>query len=351
MKYYICEGTPVGTYNATTKARSDAEKILYSQGYEKLFICTKNGVRKNKILKILQLITYIKNKYIWNKELQKIKDGDTVVIQYPIINTSIGIEKVIKKYSKKINIVALIHDMDSLRYAPETQGKMLYKRVVNEDKKILNACNYIIAHNDKMKEELVKLGNKPDKIIVLEIFDYIITDEIQTIQHKKDEPIIIAGNLSKEKAKYLTFLKEMDGVKFNLYGVGYKGKEKNVDYKGAFLPEELLNNLEGSMGLVWDGISKDTCIGGYGHYLKYNNPHKVSMYLTAGIPVVVWEDAAIARFITENNLGYTIKKLDDLSELQRNITEEDYEQKIKDIKKISKKLKTGEFLKEALKKI
>lgn len=350
MKYYICEGEVDGKYNASSKARQDVETILDELGYKKFFINTKNGVQKNKLLKPLQLLTYLKNKYVWNKRLKELKNGDTIIIQYPILNTTLKLEDVIKKFSNKIKIIALIHDMDSLRYTPEKQGKMLYERVKHEDKNILSSCTYIIAHNDKMKEQLIKLGNDENKINVLKLFDYIIKDKLKEIEHKKEQPVIIAGNLSKQKAQYLEYLKDIKDVNFNLYGIGYEGNEENIDYKGAFLPEELLNNLEGSMGLVWDGISKDTCIGGFGHYLKYNNPHKVSMYLTAGIPVVIWEEAALAQFIVENNLGYTIKRLEDLSELQKNITEEDYQEKINNIKQVSEKLKNGVFLKDVLEK-
>lgn len=348
MKYYICEGKPKGKYNASTKARQDVEVILESLKYKSFFIDTINGIQKNKLLKPLQLITYIKNTNVWKKELEKLNSGDTIILQYPILNTSLGIEKILKKYSKKINIIMLIHDMDSLRYTPKNEGRMLCKRVKNDDKNILGASTYIIAHNERMKEELIKLGNSEEKVKILKLFDYIVNDNIKEIEHKKDQPIIIAGNLSKQKAKYIEHLKDIKNIKFNLYGVGYEGDAENIDYKGVFLPEELLNNLEGSMGLVWDGVSKDTCIGGFGHYLRYNNPHKVSMYLTAGIPVVIWKDAALAKFIEENNLGYTIEKLDDLSKLQQNITEEDYQQKITNIKKVSEKLKKGEFLKQVL---
>ena len=35
--YYICEGEKEGKYNASSKARNDAEKILEKNGYEKYF--------------------------------------------------------------------------------------------------------------------------------------------------------------------------------------------------------------------------------------------------------------------------------------------------------------------------
>lgn len=351
MKYYICEGETNEKYNASSKARKDVEITLERLGYKKYFINTKRGIQKNKLLKPLQLISYLKNETIWNIQLKKLKKGDTIIIQYPILNTTLRLEKVIKKYAKNINIIALIHDINSLRFTPEVEGKMVYKRVKKEDKNILKECSYIIAHNDNMKTELIKLGNSEEKIKVLQLFDYIVTDEIKEIKHKKDEPIIIAGNLSKDKAGYLSYLKDIENVKFNLYGIGYEGNEENVNYKGHFLPEELLNHLEGSFGLVWDGNSKDTCAGSYGNYLRYNNPHKASMYLATGIPVIIWKDSAIANFIIENNLGYEIKSLEEISEIQKNITEEEYEEKIRNIKNISKKLKNGKFLEEVLRNI
>lgn len=351
MKYYICEGEINQKYNATSKARKDVETILEDLGYQKYFINTKSGIQKNKLLKILQLLTYIENKVIWNKSLKKIKKDDTILIQYPLLNTVWGLEKVIKKHAKRIKIIALIHDMNSLRFTPEVEGKLLCDRVNREDKNILKECSYIIAHNENMKNELIKFGNNPDKVKVLKLFDYIIGNEASKKELKKDNPIIIAGNLSKQKAGYLNYLKNIANVKFNLYGLGYEGNEENVYYKGCFSPEELINKLEGSFGLVWDGISKETCTGGYGDYLQYNNPHKASMYLTAGIPIIVWKKAAIANYILKNNLGYAINKLEDLTEIQKNISEEEYKQKLNCVKETSRKLKNGEFLKDVLKEI
>ena len=125
----------------------------------------------------------------------------------------------------------------------------------------------------------------------------------------------------------------------------------NIFYKGKFKPEELLDYLEGSFGLVWDGISLDTCTGGFGEYLKYNNPHKVSLYLTAGIPVVVWEQSALAKFVKENNVGITINSLNELKDKIDNITDEEYQAMLENTKQISEKTKNGKFLMEAINKI
>ena len=49
-------------------------------------------------------------------------------------------------------------------------------------------------------------------------------------------------------------------------------KTDDFDY---FLPEELIENLEGSLGLVWDGNTIETCDGPFGNYLRYLIKQKI----------------------------------------------------------------------------
>ncbi len=348
MKYFVCEGTPEGAYNASTKARKDAEYILKNLNFKEFYIETKYGVQQNKLLKFKQLIDYRKNCEIWMKTITNLKKDDILLIQYPLINTMLGFEKVMEKLKEKgVITIILIHDLDSLRFIG-------MPRVVKEDRNVINKANYIIAHNKKMKEKLIEMCKiDKDRIIELEIFDYILDNEIIPKERKKDKPIVIAGNLSKEKAEYLKYLKNVNNVTFNLYGKGYQKDEdeKNINYIGAFLPEELINNLDGSFGLVWDGNSIDTCSGPYGEYLKYNNPHKTSLYLTAMLPVIVWKNSAMAEFVENNKVGITIERLEDISFEIQKITDEEYSKMIENTKAISEKLKRGEYLRKSIYKI
>ena len=348
--YYICEGEKEGKYNASSKARNDAEKILEKNGYEKYFVNTKKYVQKNKIKKIIQLFGYLKNYFVWNKEIKSFTKDDTVVIQYPLLNTTINFKNILKKLTQKTNTIVLIHDMDSLRYRPEAQGKILCERIRREDQGILNEAGKVIAHNEEMAKKLIEYGVKKENLISLNIFDYLYDNEIKN-HGKFNKKIIIAGNLSPEKSKYIANLKDVKNVNFNLYGVGYiDDNASNVTYKGSFLPEELLENLDGQFGLVWDGESVEGCIGGFGEYLKYNNPHKASMFVSANIPIIIWKEAALAKYIEENDIGYTIEKLSDIEALLKRITEEEYNNKINNIKKLSKKLRSGDNLELALSK-
>ena len=352
MKYFICEGKldEKNKYNASNKPREDVENICIKNGYERLYVASQFGVKEKKWQKPIQIIIYLINRYKWNSKLRKLKEGDTIFFQYPLLNTTWNFHTILKKHYKRINIIALVHDLDSLRYTKEISTERVLKRKRKEDKYVLNYCNYIIAHNYSMKNELIKLGNDGNNIVELNLFDYLCDDKIRTIKRNKNDGVIIAGCLDKNKARYLTFLNKIKNVKFNLYGVGYDPlkDDKNVVYKGKFLPEELLNNLDGGFGLVWDGISKDTCTGGFGNYLRYNNPYKASMYLTAKIPIITWKNAAIAKFVKENKVGITVNSLDDIPNAIKNLSDNDYQQMIENAKKISAKTTKGKFLETAL---
>lgn len=192
-----------------------------------------------------------------------------------------------------------------------------------------------------------------DKMDILGIFDYLVENYNEELLEKRNlsrkGPVIIAGALSKHKAGYIYNLPE--NCNFNLYGINFEREKasSNTNYVGAFNPEELIYNLQGSFGLVWDGDSSATCTGVYGDYLKINNPHKTSMYLAAGIPVIIWEEAALANFIKKNHCGITIKSTDEIRNIIDNMLDEEYETLKANACKIGGKLRRGYFLKSAMK--
>lgn len=354
MNYYIIEGKPSITikYNAGAKARIDVERILVEENFSKIYIPTKHGVRKNKIFKIFQYFQYFKNRYIWNKQLKKLQNRDNVIIQYPLNNTTFDFAKIINKYSKKgINFTVIIHDIDSLRSDLTNKTKNYLKRINFEDKTILKEFNKIISHNKKMTEELLKLGCKKERIIELEIFDYLVENTKKFKEKSLNLPIIIAGNLSAKKASYIKKIGNISNVNFNLYGKGIDfDLFKNVDYKGSFLPDELPFELEGSFGLVWDGYDIDSCKGPYGNYLRYNNPHKLSLYLVSGLPVIIWKEAALAKYVLDYKVGIVIDNLEEIPEKLKNITEEEYITMVNNVQKISTELRNGANLKRVIRK-
>ena len=349
MKYFVVEGdTSNGKFNATSKAREDAEKILTKMSFKPFEIKTLNRIKESKLLKIFQYIGYYKNFLIWKSTIKKLKENDIVIIQYPLINTILFFKKIlILLNKKKVKSIALIHDLDSLRLTEV--GGFRKKRSDYEDQEVLKLFTNIISHNEKMTEILTKFNVERKNIVELSLFDYITDGKIDMKNRGCEKPIIIAGNLSSFKARFLKDLYKLKGVNFNLYGKGLDIEiSSNIKYKGSYLPSELCKNLCGSFGLVWDGNSIDELEGSFGAYMKYNNPHKLSLYLASKLPVIVSKESALSRFVLENGVGIAVESLKDLEKEIKKIDENKYAAMMKNVNKISNKIRNGIYLEKAI---
>lgn len=349
MKYYLKDSFLHNEHekNAGSKARNDVEAILISEGYEGLELKVENWYKMN-FFKAQQ------HKYRATKSVfDQLGAGDELVIQFPIIHHTFFISRLIKQAQKRgAKFYLLIHDVETLRHAAGSEVKFRHKvRNYFQEKKALMSVDGIIVHNDIMKKVLVSQGVPADKMVSLEIFDYLIPNFEEKTAPQKDQPIIVAGNLNPTKSGYLYNLPEQPA--YNLYGVGYDESRalKNTSYFGSFMPDDLPAALEGSFGLVWDGDSSETCQGSYGNYLRFNNSHKASLYLASGFPVVVWKESALAHFILEKSCGIAVASLHDLEAALENLTEKEYADLSENARRIGKDLREGYYLRSALKKL
>lgn len=326
MKYFFKE-TYVKANHAGPKARMDAEAIMVDVGYKEYYL---SESRKNSVL---------------------YKD-DIIILQFPLLWKSLK-RQIRMRFLKKKNFKAylLIHDIESLRNKKIKTFSDFKHSIIHflQNKTVLERVDGIIAHNDKMKSELVKMGISSEKIVTLEIFDYLIPDFNEIKIYDKDK-ILLAGNFDIRKTKYARNLPEKP--EFEIYGINFEHDNlpNNVHYKGTFSPEELPNHLQGGFGLVWDGDSSDTCSGMYGEYLKVNNPHKASLYLASNFPIIVWRQSALADFVKKYNCGIIIDSLYEIAGVLESMNEEKYQQLIDNCKKIGEKIRRGYYLKTALEK-
>ena len=326
MKYYLKEDY-VYEKHAGSKAKLDTEKIMLEEGYQPFF-------QNN------------------NSNSITLTENDVLVLPFPLLWHSLKaliLTKLLKK--RKFKAYLLIHDIESLRNKSLKSVKDFKYSILHflQNKTVLERVDGIIAHNDMMKDVLVQLGIPEKKIISLEIFDYLIPQYEVKKTYEKDT-ILLAGNFDIKKTKYARQLP--DNPKFSIYGINFEEKNlpQNVHYNGAFTPEELPYYLQGGFGLVWDGDSPYTCSGMFGEYLKMNNPHKASLYLASGFPIIVWRQSALANFVKKNNCGILVDSLFEIAERLDSISNEEYEELIKNSKKIGDNVRNGYYLKIALEK-
>ncbi|MBU7546176.1 hypothetical protein [Leuconostoc mesenteroides] len=328
MNKYVLN-VDAGTFNsAGVKAKTDITKILVNNGYEKIDYF----VPKSKIMRLLTA------KIMWHKKLATVKNG-IFVFQYPMYSRFVT-EELIKIISKRKNVksVAVIHDIEALRYLKDDAHSS------QKELDILSQFDVLIVHNRAMKNWLNDKGVTAN-LVELEIFDYL--NDFPMIELRNQENIIFAGNL--EKSKFLTKLHI--NTPLILKGPNPdKDYPNNISYEGQHLPDELPKFLNGKFGLIWDGDSTDTCDGIFGEYLKFNNPHKTSLYLSMGIPVIIWNQAALAPFVEENNVGIIISSLDDIDRAVNKMSDIDYRAMKSNAERVGKQMRGGEYIIKALQK-
>lgn len=353
MKWIVVEkeNNVLYTCTARSKAREDVETILLQKGWRPLPV-TLYGARDS-VGKMAKIEMHMKAVKAWRDAFSVIRAGDTVALQFPVINHSLFLSYVFRWAKlKNIKLIAVIHDLDLLRYARSTEKKIPERiRIRMEELFSFRYFSKIVVHNERMKEFFLKKLHIPEeRLRVLKIFDYLISPNVDLPQKiSREKGIIIAGNLKKSKAGYVYSLPK--DILFQLYGPFYEdeGKiEKNVKYHGSFTPDALIAELEGGFGLVWDGESDIGCSGIWGEYLRINNPHKVSLYLACGIPIVIWDQAAMAQFICDNCCGITVASLSEIPEKISKLSEIEYKSLRENAQRISKKVRAGEYLISAL---
>ncbi len=339
MEKYFFEEKPEDGNHAGNKARLDVDKILKKQGFIPFFrfetISASNLFEKIKYV--------ISKKYVKRCIMLIFSRNYNVVIQYPIYTDRFS-KKLLKWFVKNNNTTLIVHDIDSWR----NLGKITFEH----EKKILNYARKLIVHNDQMKNRMINMGVDTD-ITILGLFDYIL-DKYPYREMALSNQIVFAGNLGKSEFLKKKHWKKSMGININLYGPNYNSKDyikEDFIFRGCFSPNEIPFKIQGSFGLVWDGDSMECCSGAYGEYLKYNNPHKLSLYIASGLPVIVWEKAAVADFVKKNKIGLCIGSLYDLKDVINHINNEQYQMLRKNVIAIQKRVVEGDFLGSVLREL
>lgn len=326
-------------FDAGTKARNDVATILNHMGFKPIIIFNRTHNNFQRTLEVLKAVSNLKKNIVKN---------DLIVLQYPY---HITIMKLLLKninYLRqrfKCKFILLIHDVVYLRN--ESYVKKSISEMMKLEVSFFNNADAVIVHNKKMQKRLLRDGVQ-SPMFPLGVFDYLYEGKSAVVPYTDFVNVVFAGNLSIQKSGFIYNYESCSDVIFNLYGMEEPMElTSSFNYQGSFPPDELIANMVGDYGLVWDGSSANTCEGNYGNYLRFNNPHKFSLYIAAEMPVVVWAQSALASFVKENNIGFCINSLKELEELPSSKTQE-YESIRKNVVCIANKIKKGYYLKNVM---
>lgn len=349
MIYYISVGE--NNSKASGKARLDIERVFQRLGFTQ-FREVSYEDRYKKIQKFRHIREFVIAEHRWTDIVKRIQKNDVLIVQHPM-SSSITVYRAIKALKKKgVRIVLIIHDLYSLREKQNLNNP--YYRL--RDFSLLRLCDVVISHNTHMTDVLVSHGIDRKKIIDLELFDYIYPSKVnRTFTEADKHSIVIAGNLDRYKAAYLYELgKLLNKTNLYLYGRNFDelavAKNGKTIYEGELLADELPQKIHSGFGLVWDGTSVDECNGNTGEYLKINNPHKTSCNLASGLPLIVWSKSAMADVVKKYGIGVCVNSLRDLEFVLSDMSDEQFNQIMINVGKISEKVRTGYFTETAIKK-
>lgn len=341
-KYQLWESV-LDTNMAGSKAPTDIKDILESAGYEtvQVHVCgalpdsEENHWKKQRV------------EQEWKYCYEHILPRSTLVLQHPYrAEQRVRVDTLRRlKADKNIRIISIVHDVEELRGAFQNE----YMR--SEFNFMLEMADVIVVHNRKMKQYFEDIGVKTDKLVCLEIFDYL-AEENQNKDIIFERSINVAGNLDKIKCPYICQLQEIEGLKVHLYGPNYVEEQRDSDvvYHGVLPSGEIPNHLTRGFGLVWDGDSVETCSGMTGNYLRYNNPHKLSLYLASGLPVFIWKEAAEAEYVRENGVGIAVESIHEIKAILDQMTECEYQKYVESVSRVSQRIRNGFHTKEAVEK-
>lgn len=323
-----------GISSAGNKAKTDIERLMFEAGFKNVGL--KQTVYTNPVLAFLSTLAGVL------KAPFGLHASDCLVLQYPL-----------KKYFSFVcnlahlrgaKVIVVIHDLGSFRRKKLTVAQEIAR---------LNHADYIIAHNESMLNFLRTNGCKA-QLGTLGIFDYLSDNPVPApVAARKPFRVLYAGALNYRKNRFLYEMGRcVHSYTFTLYGNGFEvdkaqGRE-HIHYKGFMPSDELIKHAEGDFGLVWDGTSVDTCEGNFGEYLRYNNPHKTSLYLRAGLPVIIWKEAALAPFIASQGVGVCVGSLDEIEEVLARMDEETYLWMRQKACEVGRRLAEGYYVRQAL---
>lgn len=325
-------------YNLTSagnKAKTDYEKILHSMGAASIGLPCK--INKNKFL------AFFYNLASTLIACLRIQKGDVIVLQYPVKKYFSFICNI--AHLKGAKTISLIHDLGCFRRK---------KLTIEQELKRLEHTYYVIATNTVMQEWLEQQGFKKP-MGALGFHDYLSPSSAKQQAHHAQQGwnIVYAGSLNLRKNAFILKMKELDSdFKFHLYGkmedYDAVANDKNMIWHGFMDADHFIQQVTGDFGLVWDGDSLEECHGDFGNYLKYNTPHKASFYLRAGLPIIVWQESAIAPLVEKEGVGFAVKSLTELSQRLNCISAEEYTNMAKRVQQLAISINQGENLKKAI---
>ena len=331
---------PPASFNAGKKAFDDVNTTLEQAGFRAITL----DLSVSKIGRLLRA------PFILLRIMSALaKRTNLVVLQYPLPMEVRGFAETMIR-ARRAKVVMLLHDVDTMRYSGRTHR-------TDAELAFFAQADAVICHNAAMKQWLQERGLETP-CVALGLFDYLVAPGLQAASSTADRSldwrrtIVFAGSLSRTKSGFIYRLPDDYAVNIRVFGMeppGGANFSPGISYSGRFPPDSPVLP-RGLFGLVWDGADAGSCSGTSGEYLKINSPHKASLYLACGLPLICWRESALAAEVAALQVGIAIDSLHDLPEVLQNLPLSTYEAMCERAAEVGSRLRAGAMLQAALRK-
>ena len=258
--------------------------------------------------------------------------GDFVICQFPTMN-GLEFDRALVRHIRAYHGRVII-------YVREMEPGIIEGRqpVWSEMAGLYNEAEALIVPSDAMKQLLIRQGIRGSmRFIVQEMLD-VTLNPYRSEQNGLKRGIHYAGDPGSAG-----FPDTWD-YEAPLYVYADQAcPGGNVQKKGWMPSDRLCLELsKGGFGLVWYGGEN-----GY-RYLTVNSSLKLSLYLTAGSPVIVPRGISNQCLIEENHLGVIVDTLDEAAEFIKQISEQEYLEYVAAVERFAPLLREGFFTKKCL---
>ncbi len=307
------------------KARLDSEVILRGSRQWQTFDTSLTGSAPARLCKMAGAFGWM---------LRQPRSG-VFFVQYPI-HGGRGQRLIAALMFRRFRVVVLLHDFDELR-----------KTATLASNSLLRKAAFLVSSgllHQRMRDEL-----KGIPVRELEIWDYLVAPGFKPGEWNAAGPILFAGSLWPGKIGWL-YRADAKRPALLVRGRGYEqalAPGLGDTLAGPFDSENPVFMPPAGWGLVWDGAKLDS-EGTEADYERINQPHKVSLYLACGLPLIVWSEGYAAGWLVRNGCGVTTPSLEAIPEILAKITPAQHAAMRQRAQECGEKVRAGYYLLNAL---
>ncbi|TCZ69036.1 hypothetical protein [Flaviaesturariibacter aridisoli] len=264
--------------------------------------------------------------------------GATILFQWPLYaSLHRRLLAHLARHRRDLRLLCFLTDINGIKDGDQ--------RLLEQELKYLRRFSEFIVHNEAMRgwlEQKIPAARCSD----IGFFDFLA--QPAPGERRCGPELCFAGAL--DKSPFLARLAAYPELHFHLYGPGGDALAgmPNARYYGVFPAPELPGRIEGSFGLLWDG-SDDRGLGGpLGDYARYISPHKLSLYLLSGLPVICHRDSAAAALVQRFRIGIAVSSIGEIGAAIQNLDAGDYEAMRRNMVPLAVRISTGRCLLHAI---